>query len=1724
MTATARATAVAAACIALALLVAFRGAVLKWTITTAAGLATGYSIGIKDLRFERGRVVVRGLHVERRGEPVVDVAGIDVAYDLDDFLRGGRHRYGLLSVAIDSPHVTLIRHKDLSLNISFPQGGAAGPDLGPPLAFTARVRNGSIEIRDPYNPSPQAHLLRVGNIDADATVDSAHRTRYRVTAGVLSTPSTGVVRANPLTIDGTIDRDHDYALHRIRANDIPVAGFVDYFVDSPAARFLSGDVRELDLKLFSLDLAGGGPMHLGGSVRIEGIGARVIGIDAPVGNLRGMLYLSDNGILAPRIDGDIGGTPIVTGGGFFDFARPQFRIAVRGAADLRTLRGFFTFLEGQPVAGVVRFTTLIEGNVGKPLIFAAVGLPAVSWGVYPFRAGHGLVAYYDDQVSMAPLEAHYGPIDAVIRGGMALSNHIDSEFVVALQGPGASLPYLDRVAPDLTLRGIAIAAGRDLPLHARGLLYGRGKTTSLSGFVAVDESGRGEFGPLSFTRADGSEFSGSFALDRPHSNSGFWAWMRHYRFRDPGTAATLPGVSLPEFPDFGGVLDGAFAGGGAPSKFTLAGRVNGEGMEFLGIPVTRAMVSFGGTFHELRLGEVDATGPWGHIAGSGAVAIPGAFLLGGRFDGTLQGLRRFTGDIGASGQASGPFTIAVDGPRIVVQTNGVRLRDASVHGVPLDAFDGTLAVDGGTIGVYGAQARIAGGDVVAARTNTGAIAVAAAGLPASELAGAGFPLRGGALSLVGTAAIAGGAPAFDGGVALSGGSFGGHRIELTSALDFARSALLVNDLTAALDGQVGLVDGRVAGLGATPSFDLRTQVPAADLGRLATGAGLHLPYLAGSFGADVHVAGTGRDPHVDGTVSVPEGSLNGLPFDDASGRISGGLGAFALDDGTIRVGTTRAALAGSYAPRGFSVDVRSPAADLADFNRFFDVGEMLAGRGRVALAYSSIGTPSTSGDIALTGVRYRSFPLGSMTAAWSSRNGVADAHFVMGGATGSLDVAGTVALARGRGAAMLNSAYDLHAKIAGLDVGTWLPAIGFLSPVVTGRLDVDAAVKGQGRTPAIDLTATLSNGSAGRVPIRQASLSARVAQQTVALQSLAVEVPHLSLSGSGTAGIAPNAPVALALHGHTDDIGALAALVKRLPFAATGTGDVDVHVTGTRAAPALAGGFELVGGAAAGVAIPHVVGAFALQGRSLVLQDTEVQLSKGMIALAGSLPLTLTPFGIGPADAPLAFDVDARTVDLSNFAPLLPKGATIAGTLDGRFGVAGTAAQPQLVGGVSLGRGAFALPGQAPLKNIAGQLTFDQQTATLQRLHADAGAGTIDASGRIVFPVGQSALDYDIVARANRATVSVPGFFSGQLDGDVSLTRTPARPLVSGAMAVSNATIPFSALFAAGSGAAGKSLIPSDLGFDLAITAGKNVRVRSGAIDIGGAGTVALTGTLADPRLGGSFDASPGGTLVYFNRVFRVVRGSVAFDPNAGLIPVMDAEATTHVPNSDPDPSRNPSGYADITINVTGPVTALNIELASNPPYPREQILGLLLGASSIGAVNFGGTNGNPTTVGGTINGAPQVTISGLPPGLVTQQNGTVSVNQQAFGILNAQFTRALLSPIETQLGSALGLTTLDLTVDYGGSVGFNARKQLGKGNIYAIYGQSFTLPLRQTYGIEAQPNPSFSLQITGFTQYGTSSFGAYPLNTYSTNQTATAGQPPGGTSGFTFSLQRRYP
>jgi len=338
-------------------------------------------------------------------------------------------------------------------------------------------------------------------------------------------------------------------------------------------------------------------------------------------------------------------------------------------------------------------------------------------------------------------------------------------------------------------------------------------------------------------------------------------------------------------------------------------------------------------------------------------------------------------------------------------------------------------------------------------------------------------------------------------------------------------------------------------------------------------------------------------------------------------------------------------------------------------------------------------------------------------------------------------------------------------------------------------------------------------------------------------------------------------------------------------------------------------------------------------------------------------------------------------------------------------------------------------------------------------------------------------------------------------------------PHLEGDVTLADAVIPFSALYnpspdsANAFPIAGSVAMPNlpNAVLGLSLTAGRNVRVRSSVIDIGGTGTVTLTGTTAAPQLTGGFDAT-GGTLTYFNRVFRVVEGNVAFAPGQGIVPVLDARATTHVINPDPNLERNVTGSADITLSVTGPVTNLNIALDSDPSYDREQILGLLLNAPAVGATNLFANQPAPGSL------AP-LAFQG------TTSTGGITVGQTAFSLLNAQFTRNLLSPFETSLGGALGLSDINVTFDYTGSIGFSARKLLGR-NLYAVYGTTFGYPYRQTFGFELRPTPTTAAQFTFYETIG-AVYGYITSPITGAVSRETVSQPITGTSGFSFSLQR---
>ena len=133
---------------------------------------------------------------------------------------------------------------------------------------------------------------------------------------------------------------------------------------------------------------------------------------------------------------------------------------------------------------------------------------------------------------------------------------------------------------------------------------------------------------------------------------------------------------------------------------------------------------------------------------------------------------------------------------------------------------------------------------------------------------------------------------------------------------------------------------------------------------------------------------------------------------------------------------------------------------------------------------------------------------------------------------------------------------------------------------------------------------------------------------------------------------------------------------------------------------------------------------------------------------------------------------------------------------------------------------------------------------------------------------------------------------------------------------------------------------------------------------------------------------------------------------------------------------------------------------------------------------------------------------------------GTITVGQEAFNILNAQFAAGLLAPVENAIGQGLGLSSVNLTLGYYGNVGVTATRLLGK-TVSAVYATTFGIPQIQSFGIKVQPSAYTSASLSFFYQTGPTRIYQAPGSAVGYGAQEFLGQPLLGESGFSFTLKR---
>ena len=97
------------------------------------------------------------------------------------------------------------------------------------------------------------------------------------------------------------------------------------------------------------------------------------------------------------------------------------------------------------------------------------------------------------------------------------------------------------------------------------------------------------------------------------------------------------------------------------------------------------------------------------------------------------------------------------------------------------------------------------------------------------------------------------------------------------------------------------------------------------------------------------------------------------------------------------------------------------------------------------------------------------------------------------------------------------------------------------------------------------------------------------------------------------------------------------------------------------------------------------------------------------------------------------------------------------------------------------------------------------------------------------------------------------------------------------------------------------------------------------------------TGSASDPRLKGQLALARGGYVYWSGRRFTLERALMDWNPASGLVPFVQARATSRV-----------SSYF-VTADISGPLTRADAQLASDPPLSRNEITSLLVTGSTRG-------------------------------------------------------------------------------------------------------------------------------------------------------------------------------
>jgi len=329
-----------------------------------------------------------------------------------------------------------------------------------------------------------------------------------------------------------------------------------------------------------------------------------------------------------------------------------------------------------------------------------------------------------------------------------------------------------------------------------------------------------------------------------------------------------------------------------------------------------------------------------------------------------------------------------------------------------------------------------------------------------------------------------------------------------------------------------------------------------------------------------------------------------------------------------------------------------------------------------------------------------------------------------------------------------------------------------------------------------------------------------------------------------------------------------------------------------------------------------------------------------------------------------ALDV-AGTVDLpKQILSLQAHGAANLAVLQGFMGdlrssgradvsalIGGTAARPIVSGQAMLTAGRlrhFSFP--HALEDLNGVVTFNaagirlDDAGSTTGLNGKLGGGAVKFAGRIGM-VGYALSEFDVIATGTEMRLRFPEGMRSVVDATLALQGPATGPILSGTVAVKNAswTSGFDtsgSMWAFGGdggvlptapGAMAAATLP--LRYDVRIVAPSTLRIENDQAQIVASSELNLRGTFDHPLLFGRADIERG-DVRFEGRRYQVTRGSLDFTNPNRIQPFFDVEAETRV--------RVPGQTYRVTLRMTGTTERMQPTFESDPPLAPLDVLTLL--------------------------------------------------------------------------------------------------------------------------------------------------------------------------------------